>query len=127
MMTDEAIETDHTVQVAGVAVGLCCGKCEKLWVKNEKYYIKAGIEQGLLPQLKGKEAELGLDKVELLKQRFCPFNPKTIVAPDSPSVDYKGTKVYFFNAAAQKKWEAAPDAEAEKAIKARLLPQLEGK
>ncbi len=127
IMTEDGIDAEYTVEVGGVPVGLCCGKCDKLWKKNEKYYLKAAIELGLLPQLKGKEAELGLDKVELLKQRFCPFNTKTLVAPDSPFVEYKGEKVYFFNAAAQRKWEAAPDASAEKAIKAGLLPQLAGK
>lgn len=127
IMTDDEIDAEYTVDSGGVPVGLCCGKCDKLWKKNEKYYIKAALELGLLPQFKGKEAELGLDKVELMKQRFCPFNTKTLVTPDSPSVEYKGQKVYFFNAAAQRKWETAPDESAEKAIKAGLLPQLAGK
>ncbi|MGC3992229.1 MAG: hypothetical protein QM796_21545 [Chthoniobacteraceae bacterium] len=124
MMTDDDAEVDTVVDVGGVPVGLCCGKCEKLWKKNEKYYLKAGIELGLLPQFKGKEAELGLDKVELMPQRFCPLNPTHVVAPDSPSVEYKGQKVYFFSQSALGKWNANPDAEAEKAIKAGLLPQL---
>jgi hypothetical protein len=127
IMTDDEVDAEYIVQSGGVPVGLCCGKCDKLWKKSEKYYIKAGLELGLLPQFKGKEAELGLDKVELLPQRFCPINDKNIVTPDSPSVEYKGVKVYFYNEAALKKWEAAPDATAEKAIKAGLLPQLAGK
>jgi hypothetical protein len=124
IMTDDEVDAEYIVQSGGVPVGLCCGKCDKLWKKNEKYYIKAGLELGLLPQFKGRETELGLDKVELLPQRFCPINEKNIVTPDSPSIGYKGVKVYFYNEAALKKWEAAPDATAEKAVKAGLLPQL---
>lgn len=127
IMTDDEVDAEYIVESSGVPVGLCCGKCDKLWKKNETYYIKAGLELGLLPQFKGKEAELGLDKVVLLPQRFCPINDKNIVTPDSPSVEYKGVKVYFYNEAALKKWEAAPDASAEKAVKAGLLPQLAGK
>ena len=126
-MTDDEVDAEYIVQSGGVPVGLCCGKCDKLWKKNEKYYIKAGLELGLLPQFKGKEAELGLDKVELLPQRFCPINDKNIVTPDSPSLEYKGVKVYFYSEGAMKKWQAAPDATAEKAVKAGLLPQLAGK
>jgi hypothetical protein len=124
IMTDDEVDAEYIVDSGGVPVGLCCGKCDKLWKKNEKYYIKAGLELGLLPQFKGKEAELGLDKVELLPQRFCPINDKNIVTPDSPSVEYQGVKVYFYNEAALNKWEAAPDASAEEAVKAGLLPQL---
>ena len=127
IMTDDEVDAEYIVESGGVPVGLCCGKCDKLWKKNEKYYLKAGLELGLLPQFKGKEAELGLDKVVLMPQRFCPFNEKNIVTPDSPSVEYKGVKVYFYNEAALKKWEASPDASAEKAVKAGLLPQLAGK
>lgn len=127
IMTEDGIDPEHTVQVAGVEVGLCCGKCEKQWKANEKYYIKAGLEAGILPQFKGKEAELGLDKIQLLEQRFCPITKVNIVVPDSPSTEYKGQKVYFYSAAGLRKWNADPDAAAKAAIDAGLLPQLKGK
>lgn len=127
IMVEDEVDAEYIVKAAGQDVGLCCGTCEKLWKKNESYYIKAGLDLGLLPQLKGREAELGLDKVTLLQQRFCPIAKNSIVTPDSPFVEYKGEKVYFFKASGVAKWNADPDGSAKKAIDAGLLPQLAGK
>lgn len=125
IMTDDDIDAEETVEFEGVKVGLCCGKCGKMFAKNGKYYIKAVPE--MLPQFKGMEAKLGLDKITLLPQKFCPVKTKSLVCPDSPAVDYKGVKVYFFDQRSADKWKADPDAMAKKAVEAGLLPQLAGK
>jgi hypothetical protein len=127
MMTDDDADEAEVVEMAGQKILLCCGKCTKAWDKNPKYFAKVGLELGLLPQLKGKEAELGLDKVTLLPQRYCAVNNKTVVSPECPTVEYKGQKVYVFNQKAVEKWNANPDEAAKKAIAAGVLPQLAGK
>ena len=125
IMTDDDVDTEETVEFEGIKVGLCCGKCGKLWTKNAKYYIKAAPE--ILTQFKGMDAKLGLDKVTLLPQKFCPMKTKSLVCPDSPSVDYKGTKVYFFDQKAMEKWNLDAEGNAKRAIAAGLLPQLAAK
>ncbi len=125
IMTEDEIDSEETVEFEGVKVGMCCAKCGKLFSKNAKYYIKAAPE--LLPQFKGMETKLGLDKITLLPQKFCPVKTKNLVCPDSPSVDYKGVKVYFFDQRGADKWQTDPDANAKRAVEAGLLPQLAGK
>ena len=122
IMTDSDTEPDNTVEFQGTKVGLCCSKCDKMWSKNAAYYIKAAPE--LLPQFKGQEAKLGLDKITLLPQKFCPMKTANLVCPDSPSTEYKGVKVYFFDQKALDKWNLDADANAKRAIAAGLLPQL---
>jgi len=127
MMTEDKVEDDHQVDFKGTPVALCCGKCERLWKADEKataYYVKVATELGLLPQFKGKEKELGFDKIQLIPQRYCPINQQSLITPYSPSVDYQGAKVYFFNDKAKATWEKNPEAAAKKAIEAGLLPQL---
>lgn len=127
MMTEDETEAEHTVDFKGTPVALCCGKCERIWKADEKvaaYYVKVSTELGLLPQFKGKEKALGLDTIKLLPQRYCPINQKSLITPSSPSVDYEGVKVYFFNDKAKAAWEKNPQAAAKKAVDAGLLPQL---
>ena len=125
IMTDDDVDKEETVEFEGVKVGLCCGKCGKMWAKNAAYYIKAAPE--LLPQFKGMEAKLGLDKITLLPQKFCPMKTKSLICPDSPSVEYKGVKVYFFDQKQIDKWNADVEGNAKRATEAGLLPQLAGK
>ncbi|QJE97344.1 hypothetical protein [Luteolibacter luteus] len=127
MMTEDEVESDHQGDFKGTAVALCCGKCERIWKADERaasYYVKVATELGLLPQFKGKEKELGLDAIELLPQRYCAIHQKTLITPASPSVEYQGVKVYFFNEKAKATWEKDPEAAAKKAIEAGVLPQL---
>jgi YHS domain-containing protein len=127
MMTEDEVEEDHQVDFKGTPVALCCGKCERLWKADERaasYYVKVATELGLLPQFKGKEKELGLDTIELLPQRFCPIHQKSLITPASPSLEYQGVKIYFFNEKAKGSWEKDPEAAARKAIDAGVLPQL---
>jgi hypothetical protein len=122
IMTDSEIDGEETVEFEGVKVGLCCGKCGKLFLANPKYYLKAAPE--LLPQFKGMEAKLGLDKITLLPQKFCPIKTKSLICPESPAVDYQGVKIYFFDQRAMEKWKLDPDGNAKRAKEAGLLPQL---
>ena len=121
IMTDTDADPDSAVEFGGEKVGLCCSKCGKLWAKNAAYYIKAAPE--LLPQFKGKEKELGLEKITLLPQKFCPIKTTSLICPDSPHTEYKGIKVYFFDQKALEKWKLNPDTNAKRAIAAGLLPQ----
>lgn len=125
IMTDTDADPDSAVEFGGEKVGLCCSKCGKLWAKNAAYYIKAAPE--LLPQFKGREKELGLDKITLLPQKFCPIKSTSLICPDSPSTEYHGRKVYFIDQKALEKWKLNPDINAERAIAAGLLPQLAAK
>lgn len=127
MMTEDEVEAEHQVDFKGTPVALCCGKCERLWKADDKaaaYYVKVATELGLLPQFKGREKELGLDTIELLPQRFCPIHQKSLITPYSPSTEYQGVKIYFFNDKAKATWEKDPEAAAKKAIEAGILPQL---
>lgn len=125
IMTDAEADPEETVVFEGVKVGICCGKCGRLWMKNARYHIKAAPDS--LPQFKGMEAKLGLDKITLLPQKFCPIKETFLICPDSPSTVYKGVKVWFFDEKALAKWNADPAGQAERAISAGLLPQLAGK
>ncbi len=120
IMTDDDADAEYTVEFEGKKVLLCCDKCTDIWKGHEKYIIKLCAD--LLPQYKGMETTLGLDKVELLPQKFCPIKKDQIVTPDSPTSEYKGKKVYFANKKAKEKFDADPDGSAVKA--ADLLPQL---
>lgn len=125
IMTDGDVDPEETVEFAGKKVGVCCSKCGRLWVKNATYYIKAAPEW--LPQFKGMEAALGLDKIELLRQKFCPMKTKNLICPDSPSRDVRGVKVYFFDQKALEKWQLDEAGNIRRALDAGLLPQLVGR
>ena len=122
-MTGEPADPEYVVEYEGKKVLLCCDKCRKIWNKNPKYIIKAVGD--LLPQFAGQEEKLGLEKIELLEQRWCPIHADVLVTPDSPSVEFHGRKIYFSDKKAMEEWGKDPDAHAAAAVKAGLLPQLE--
>ncbi|MEM7395061.1 MAG: hypothetical protein AAF492_22245, partial [Verrucomicrobiota bacterium] len=69
-----------------------------------------------------------LPEVKLLAQRFCPLRPTAIVGPESPSIEYKGKKIYFFKKRdIERKWATDPDGHFKKAREAGLLPQFDEK
>jgi hypothetical protein len=86
-----------------------------------------GAEAEIERRAKEMAEKLELGKVELLAQRFCPVNPTHLVTPDSPTVEYKGEKIYFWDDEAVEKWKKEPDAWAKRAVEAGLLPQLKKK
>jgi hypothetical protein len=125
MMTDEDVEAEKAVDFKGNKILMCCGKCEKAWTAasdaSKAYWVKAAIADGVLPQLKGKEKDLGLEDVKFMEQRYSAISYKTIVTPESPTVEYKGKKVYLFNDKEVAKWNKDPDGSAEKAIAAGVI------
>ncbi|AWM42336.1 hypothetical protein C1280_21660 [Gemmata obscuriglobus] len=111
VMTKDEITDPVYVDWKGVKIGLCCDTC----VSKFKAEPEAYLLPDLLPQLKGKE--LPKRKIE---QIHCPVNRDKVVSSKDPSVEYKGVKVYFWNATAKKKFEADPAKYADPAV----LPQL---
>jgi len=65
--------------------------------------------------------------VKLLEQRFCPISTERLIGPASPSVDYKGVKVYLSKPGNVTTWTENPDKFAKEAFEKGLLPQLKGK
>ncbi len=123
IMIEDEVDKAETAEFAGKKVLFCCERCVNLWNENPKYYIKVMGE--LLPQFKGMEKELELDKVEVLAQKFCPVYTDSIVTPDSPTIEYKGKKIHVFKSGAVRRWNRDPEAAFKKAIEAGLLPQFE--
>jgi hypothetical protein len=126
-MPKEAVESHHMVELGGIMIALCCGQCEKLWKKSDtaaKYYAKVGLELDILPQLKGKEKELGLDAITLIEQRFCPVNPDLLICPESPTVEFRGKKIYVHSERAKATWTKDPEQIFAMALDAGVLPQF---
>ena len=123
IMIEDEIDDEESSEYEGKTVYFCCTTCKKIFDKNPKYIIKIAADS--LPQFKGMEDKLKLSEVKLLDQKFCPMYPDSIVTPDSPSVEYKGKKIYFFKKRAVDKWEKDPDGNFKKATEAGLLPQFD--
>lgn len=122
LMTGADVDSEQVVEYEGVKVLFCCQRCRKVFNANPKYVIKASLE--LVPQFEPLKKKLDLDKVELLAQRYCPIEKNYLVTPESPSVEYKGVKVYLWDEDSVKEWKKDPDGCAKRAIEAGLLPQL---
>ena len=125
LMTEEDIDAENTVEYEGIKVRFCCRSCVKIWNRDPLYVIKASA--ALLPQFAGMEARLGLEKITLLEQRHCPVRRTHLVTPDSPSVEYKGVKIYLWDDESKALWEKDADGCARRALEAGLLPQLAAK
>ncbi|HBE96534.1 MAG TPA: hypothetical protein DDW68_05120 [Verrucomicrobiales bacterium] len=122
IMIEDEIDEEAVFEFAGKKVYLCCDKCEDMWAKRAKYFIKSSPD--LLPQFKGMEKELELDKVELLPQKFCPIYTSHIITPDSPSLEVDGEKVYFWTKTAIRRWNRNAKGSLKKALAGGYLPQF---
>ncbi len=123
LMLGDAIDTEEYSEVLGKKVYFCCGACVKAFDGNQAYYIKA------LPDLAKKftdaeQKKLGVDKIKLLDQKFCPIYPERVVNPNSKSVEYKGKKVYFWSSSAIRRWNKSPDRYFKAAMEKGNLPQF---
>jgi len=59
-------------------------------------------------------------------QRFCPIKTDSLVSPKSPSIEYKGKKIYFFKERdIERKWGKDPEKYFSEAKEAGLLPQFD--
>ena len=125
LMNADDIDEEQLVEYEGAKVFFCCQECRKLFNANPKYVIKASLD--LLPQFEALKDKLGLDKVKLLPQRYCPVTRTNLVTPDSPSVKYKDVLVYLWDDKALVTWKKDPEGCAKRAIAAGLLPQLKEK
>lgn len=123
IMVEDGIDEEEVAEFEGEKVLFCCGRCVKLWNENPKYYIKVMAE--VLPQFKGMEEKLELDKVKVIPQKFCPIYQDSIVTPDSPTLEYKGKTIYLFKSGALRRWNRDPEAAFKEAIEAGVLPQFE--
>lgn len=125
MMTEDEVEEEKAIEFKGGKFLVCCGKCEKAWDaasdEGKAYWVKAAIEEGVLPQFKGKESELGLDEVKLIDQRFSAVSHKTIITPESPTVEYDGKKYHVFNDKEVERWNRDPEAAYKKAVEAGVI------
>lgn len=113
VMTDAQVgsRNDQIVTYRGQEVRLCCEACLSRWEKNPDNYAIAAF----LPQLVGADVP-----PRAIEQVFCPVYKTRVVSPEDPFVMYEGQKVYLYNQAAVKKWQADP----EKYADPKLLPQL---
>jgi YHS domain-containing protein len=124
LMTEDDAESGHKIIYQGKDIYLCCNICEKQWAKDPDYYAALAKELKLAPQLDGVQIPT---TVKLMDQRFCPFTTKRLVGPSSPSVEYKGVKVYLSKPGHVKTWNENPDQCAQQGVAKGLLPQLQGK
>ena len=116
IMAGDEIDPEEFSEVAGKKIFFCCGSCVKAFDANTAYYIKA------LPALAKKfslaeQKKLGVDKVRLMAQRFCPIYPERVVNPNSKFELYKGKKVYFWSSSAIRRWKRDPDKYYAEAVK----------
>ncbi len=124
IMTQDEADTDITVSYQGIEIAFCCSPCVKQFKKEPDYYAKLFQEMGSVPQLKDVKVP---GEVTLLVQRFCPFSTDRLIGPASPSVEYRGVKIYLSKPGHVTTWEAEPDKHARHGFEKGLLPQLAGK
>ena len=119
MEGDENDQEEFSV-VAGKKIYFCCGSCVSKFDENKAYYIKA------IPSLQKKftEAELkelGVDKVKLLEQKYCPIYPERVINPNSKTVEYKGKTIYLWSSSAARRWVRDADRYYQEAVEAGIL------
>lgn len=108
LMVEDGVDPEESIIVEGNKIEFCCGTCVRKFEENTAYYIKAVkyLNDLFTPEQRKK---LGVDKVVLLQQRRCPIYPDRIVNPNSPSVEYKGMKIYFWSSSAVRRWKRDPE------------------
>ena len=100
LMIEDEIDEEEFIIYKGVKVFTCCGSCKKMWKQNPDYFAVVSVEQA--PQLKAVASK----KIKPMAQKFCPVYTDTRVHPKSPSIEYKGKKIYFCKARAVTRFKA---------------------
>jgi YHS domain-containing protein len=124
IMTEDEADAEAVVSYQGKDIYFCCSPCVKQFRKEPDYYVALFQVMKSVPAVQNFKVP---DGIQLLEQRFCPFSTKRLVGPSSPSVEYKGVKVYFSKPGHLNTWKADPDGYAKEAVAKGLLPQLKGK
>jgi YHS domain-containing protein len=122
IMKGDDVDPEEFSEILGKKVLFCCGSCVKAFDGAQAYYIKA--VPGLAKMFTEEEMKkLGVDKVKLLAQTYCPIYPDRIINPNSKTVVYKGKTIYLWSSSAQRRWKRDPDAYFKEAFEKGLLPQ----
>jgi YHS domain-containing protein len=100
LMIEDDIDEEEFIIYKGVKVFTCCGSCKKLWKQNPDYFAVVSVEQA--PQLKAVASK----KIKPMAQKFCPVYTDTRVHPKSPSIEFKGKKIYFCKTRAVTRFKA---------------------
>jgi YHS domain-containing protein len=108
LMVEDEIDPEESVTVEGREIEFCCGTCVRKFEENKAYYIKAVkyLNEIFTPDQREK---LGVNDVVLLQQRRCPIYPDRIINPNSPTVEYKDMKIYFWSSSAVRRWNRDPE------------------
>ena len=108
IMVEDSIDPEESTVVLGKNIQFCCGMCVRKFEENKAYYIKTVkyLNDLFTPE---QRKELGVDDVVIMQQRRCPIYPDRIVNPNSPSVEYRGIKIYFWSSSAVRRWARDPE------------------
>ena len=108
LMIGDEIDLEESVTIQDTKIYMCCGSCVSKFEENAAYYIKASKD--LYAKFTAKQlAALGVDKVKLLEQKFCPIYPERLINPNSPTAEYKGKTIYFWSTSALRRWKRDPE------------------
>lgn len=124
IMTGDEADPEITVTYQGKDIHFCCSPCVKQFKKEPDYYVAVFQAMKSVPAVQDLKVPA---EVKLLEQRFCPITPDRLIGPASPSVEYKGVKVYLSKPGSVTVWNNDPDKAAKEGFEKGLLPQLKGK
>lgn len=123
LMQNDEIDPDEVSTSTGKSIEFCCGSCVKAFDNNIAYYIKAIPSLGKL-FTDAEKKKLKVCCVKLLSQRYCPIYPDRVVNPNSPSVEYKGMKIYLWSSSAVRRWNRDPDNYYNQAVESGKLDKI---
>ena len=123
LMIGDEIDPEEYSELLGKKIYFCCGSCVKaltpikhITSKHSPHLLRSFLQQN--------KKKLGVDKIKLLDQRFCPIYPERVVNPNSKSVEYKGKKIYFWSSSALRRWDRDPEKYFKEAFEKGHLPQF---
>ena len=108
LMVEDEVDPEESSTVLGKKIEFCCGSCVSKFEENKAYYIKAVESLGKLFTA-DEQKKLGVDKVKLLDQKYCPIYPDRLINPNSPTVEYMGKTIYLWSSSAVRRWSRNPD------------------
>ena len=124
IITTDRTDPEEFSVSTGKKVVFCCGSCKKAFDGAPAYFLKLIPELGKYYTTEEKQ-KIGVDKVKLLEQRYCPIYPARRINPLSKTVEYNGKTIYLWSSAAQRRWKRDPDTYFKEAFDKGLLPQFQ--